>query len=47
MKNIPAIITDVENFKENHLLISIYSNDYGKKKLVVFGGKSKKKILIT
>ena len=43
MKNIPAIITEVENFKENHLLISIYSNHYGKKKLVVFGGKSKKK----
>ena len=43
MKNIPAIITDVENFKENYLLISIYSNYYGKKKLVVFGGKSKKK----
>jgi len=43
LKNIPAIITEVENFKENHLLISIYSNYYGKKKLVVFGGKSKKK----
>lgn len=43
MKNIPAIITDVQNFKDNHLLISIFSIQYGKKKLVVFGGKSKKK----
>lgn len=43
MKNIPAIITNVENFKENHLYITIYSIYCGKKKLVVFGGKSKKK----
>jgi len=43
LKNIPAIITDVQNFKDNHLLISIFSIQYGKKKLVVFGGKSKKK----
>ena len=40
-----AIITKVENFKENHLSISVYSSEYGKKSLVVFGGKSKKKIL--
>ena len=39
----PAIITKVENFKENHLLISVFSCEYGKKSLIVFGGKSKKK----
>ncbi len=39
----PAIITKVENYKENHLLISIFSCEYGKKSLIVFGGKSKKK----
>ena len=39
-----AIITKVENFKENHLSISVYSSEYGQKSLVVFGGKSKKKI---
>ena len=39
----PAIITKVENYKENHLLISIFSCQYGKKNLIVFGGKSKKK----
>jgi len=38
-----AILTNIENFKDNHLLISIYSSFYGKKSLVVFGGKSKKK----
>ncbi len=38
-----AIITKVENFKENHLSISVYSSQYGQKSLVVFGGKSKKK----
>ena len=38
-----AIITKVENFKENHLNISVYSSEYGQKSLVVFGGKSKKK----
>ncbi len=38
-----AIITKVENFKENHLSISVYSSEYGQKSLVVFGGKSKKK----
>jgi len=38
-----AILTNIENFKDNHLLISIYSSLYGKKSLVVFGGKSKKK----
>ena len=37
-----AIITKVENFKENHLSISVYSSEYGQKSLVVFGGKSKK-----
>ena len=36
-----AIITKVENFKENHLSISVYSSEYGQKSLVVFGGKSK------
>ena len=38
-----AIITKVENFKENHLSISVYSSEFGQKSLVVFGGKSKKK----
>ena len=38
-----AIITKVENFKENHLTISVYSSELGQKSLVVFGGKSKKK----
>ena len=38
-----AIITKVENFKENHLSISVYSSEYGQKSLIVFGGKSKKK----
>ena len=39
----PAIITKVDNFKENHLLISVFSCEFGKKSLIVFGGKSKKK----
>ena len=39
----PAIITKVDNYKENHLLISVFSCEYGKKSLIVFGGKSKKK----
>ena len=39
----PAIITKVDNYKENHLLISVFSCEFGKKSLVVFGGKSKKK----
>jgi DNA repair protein RecO len=39
----PAIITKVDNYKENHLLISLFSCEYGKKSLIVFGGKSKKK----
>ncbi len=43
MNKTQAIITNIENFKDNHLLISIYSSMYGKKSLVVFGGKSKKK----
>jgi len=38
-----AILTNIENYKDNHLLISIYSILYGKKSLIVFGGKSKKK----
>tara|TARA_B100000900_G_scaffold242362_1_gene206106 strand:+ start:1334 stop:1936 length:603 start_codon:yes stop_codon:yes gene_type:complete len=33
----------VDNFKENHLLISTFSCEFGKKSLIVFGGKSKKK----
>jgi len=41
-----AIITKVENFKENHLTISVYSSEHGRKSLVVFGGKSKKKSTI-
>ena len=39
----PAIITKVDNYKDNHLLISIFSCEFGKKSLIVFGGKSKKK----
>ena len=39
----PAIITKVDNYKENHLLISVFSCEFGKKNLIVFGGKSKKK----
>ena len=39
----PAIITKVDNYKENHLLISVFSSEFGKKSLIVFGGKSKKK----
>ena len=39
----PAIITKVDNYKENHLLISVFSCELGKKSLIVFGGKSKKK----
>ena len=38
-----ALITKVENFKENHLIISVYCSEHGQKSLVVFGGKSKKK----
>ena len=41
-----AIVTKVENFKENHLSVSVYSTEHGQKSLVVFGGKSKKKALI-
>ena len=43
MNKTQAILTNIENFKDNHLLISTYSSSYGKKSLVVFGGKSKKK----
>ena len=43
MSKTDAIITNLENLKENHLLISTYSTNFGKKKLIVFGGKSKKK----
>ena len=39
----PAIITKVDSYKENHLLISVFSCEFGKKSLIVFGGKSKKK----
>ena len=39
----PAIITRVDNYKENHLLVSVFSCEFGKKSLIVFGGKSKKK----
>ena len=39
----PAIITKVDNYKENHLLISVFTCEFGKKSLIVFGGKSKKK----
>ena len=39
----PAIITKVDNYKENHLLISVFSCEFGKKSLIVFGGKSKKR----
>ena len=38
-----AIITKIDNYKEHHLLISLFSCEYGKKSLIVFGGKSKKK----
>ena len=43
MFKIPSIITKVDNYKENHLLISVFSCEFGKKSLIVFGGKSKKK----
>ena len=43
MNKTQAILTNIENFKDNHLLISGYSVLYGRKSLVVFGGKSKKK----
>ena len=43
MNKTQAILTNIENFKDNHLLISVYSISYGRKSLVVFGGKSKKK----
>ncbi len=43
MNKTQAILTNIENFKDNHLLISVYSILYGRKSLVVFGGKSKKK----
>ena len=43
MNKTQAILTNIENFKDNHLLISVYSIAYGRKSLVVFGGKSKKK----
>ena len=38
-----GLITKVQPYKDNHLMINIYSQDYGKKSLIVFGGKSKKK----
>ena len=45
MNKTHSILTNIENFKDNHLLVTIYSKHYGKKSLVVFGGKSKKKEL--
>jgi len=38
-----GLITKVQPYKDNHLMINIYSQDHGKKSLIVFGGKSKKK----
>ncbi len=38
-----GLITKVEPYKDNHLIINTYSQEYGKKSLIVFGGKSKKK----
>ena len=43
MNKTQAILTNIENFKDNHLLITVYSILYGRKSLIVFGGKSKKK----
>ncbi len=38
-----GLITKVQPYKDNHLIIHIYSQEYGKKSLIVFGGQSKKK----
>ncbi|MDB9776771.1 DNA repair protein RecO [Alphaproteobacteria bacterium] len=38
-----GLITKVQPYKDNHLIINIYSQDHGKKSLIVFGGQSKKK----
>ena len=43
MNKTQAILTNIENFKDNPLLISVYSILYGRKSLVVFGGKATKK----
>ena len=38
-----GLITNVLPYKDNHLIINIYSQEHGKKSLIIFGGKSKKK----
>ena len=38
-----GLITKVSPYKDNHLIINIYSQEHGKKSLIVFGGQSKKK----
>ena len=38
-----GLITKVSPYKDNHLIINIYSKEHGKKSLIVFGGQSKKK----
>ena len=38
-----GLITKVIPYKDNHLIINIYSQEHGKKSLIVFGGQSKKK----
>ena len=38
-----GLITRVSPYKDNHLMINIYSQEHGKKSLIVFGGQSKKK----
>ena len=38
-----GIITKVQPYRDNHLIINIYSKDHGKKSLIIFGGQSKKK----
>ena len=38
-----GLITKVSPYKDNHLMINIYSQEHGKKSLIVFGGQSKKK----
>ena len=38
-----GLITKVSPYKDNHLIINIYSREHGKKSLIVFGGQSKKK----
>ena len=38
-----GLITKVSPYKDNHLIVNIYSQEHGKKSLIVFGGQSKKK----